>query len=524
MDKTQGYIIKLLKHAVKVTNEDYGTLEVASHGQPADSVSRRIRQVIRGKADIVWAVTNLKLEKELISVRIPLHKGVYGFRLFLIKKENQSQFNNIKEVKDLKDFIIGQAHDSADIAILQHAGLNVEKSSSYDGTFRMLARNRFDCLPKSIGEIFVELDQFGTQLPSLKIEDNLVLYYHQPVYFFLRDQDLATRIEAGLRVMLKDGSFNDYFNEEYKSLLARANIANRRILRIETPLLEAKSLPLKRKELWYSVVEEADRYGVVINLSGKQRMLTQKMSKEIFLIALGFNVEKNLEYLKASSELFDKTLKGLRDGDEELNLPSTSNHNIVNELDKVKTLWLPFHSEIESILKSKKVTSDQVASIAKNNIPLLKQMNKCVWLYETESGKGGVTHDPFLASAINLSGRQRMLSQKMTKEYMLIAYKYRLPENQLRLQQTYSLFDHTLSGLIDGDTMLNLKRTDKPHIRKQLLKVKELWQEFKPILAEASKAFEPISKKEAVKVIAKLNLQLLKEMNIAVEMYEKEAE
>ena len=61
----------------------------------------------------------------------------------------------------------------------------------------------------------------------------------------------------------------------------------------------------------------AAEYGTVLNLSGKQRMLTQKMSKEIMLIAMGVDVGGNLKNLAATSALFDKTLKGLRDGDQE---------------------------------------------------------------------------------------------------------------------------------------------------------------------------------------------------------------
>ncbi len=519
IDKTQEYILKLLFHSVKITNEEYGALTVVPYEHSADSIVRRLKQVASGKTDVIWTVTNSELEKKLVPVRIPLHKGVFGFRLLLINKKDQPEFDKIKSLNHLKKFSIGGGHDSQ---ILKNAGLYVEKGSSYEGTFMMLARNRFDCLPKGISDVFAGLDQFGKQLPSLKLEDNLVLYYHQPVYFFFKDKRLAKRIEAGLEEMLIDGSFDKFFNEQYKDLLARANIAQRRILRIDAPLINTKSLPLDRRGLWYSVVEDSDLSNTVLNLSGKQRMLTQIMTKESFLIALDYSAEKNLKNLKSSSALFDKTLNGLRDGSIELNLPPTKNSYIVKELDKVKALWLPFYENIKVILSTKKADAKHIKSIADNNIKLLEQMDKCVRLYETESGKAGVAHDPFLAAAINLAGRQRMLSQKMTKEYLLIAYGYKIPENQLRLQQTYSLFDHTLKGLLEGDAVLHLKKAEKPHIRQQLLKVKALWQEFKPTLEEASRAGEPACKPETIEKISIVNLLLLKEMNLAVEMYEKE--
>ena len=53
----------------------------------------------------------------------------------------------------------------------------------------------------------------------------------------------------------------------------------------------------------------AAEYGVVLNLSGKQRMLTQKMSKEAVLVALGVNKDGNLANLTATRDLFAKTLK-----------------------------------------------------------------------------------------------------------------------------------------------------------------------------------------------------------------------
>ncbi len=523
LDKTQGYIIKLLKHAMKVTNQEYGTIDVVPHGQVADSISRRIRQVVRGKVSVVWAVTSPELEKELVPVRIPLHKGVYGFRLFLIKKKDQPHFDQVTKIRGLRDFIIGQAHDSREIEILEYAGFNVEKSSSYDGTFKMLTHNRFDCLPKSISEIFIELEQFSKQLPSLKIEDNLLLYYHQPVYFFFKDKMLAKRANAGLEKMIKDGSFDDYFNAQYENLLVKANVAGRRILRIESPIIETHSLPVHRKEFWHSIVDADECFKVIINLSGKQRMLTQKMSKDILLISGGIDVESSLKSLKESSGLFDQILKGLRNGSKKLHLPPTMNNDIIMQLDKVEALWKPFYDEIKAIIQSGKVTADQVSGISQENISILEEVDKCVWLYEAESGKVGVTHDPFLASAINLAGRQRMLSQKMTKEYLLVAYKHKVLENQLLLQQTHSLFDHTLNGLIYGDAILHLKSAEKPHILKQLLKIRTLWNKFKPILEEVTGAVMPDYKLEVIESIAVLNLQLLNEVEIAVEMYEQEA-
>ncbi|MCP4491183.1 MAG: hypothetical protein GY820_28290 [Gammaproteobacteria bacterium] len=267
----------------------------------------------------------------------------------------------------------------------------------------------------------------------------------------------------------------------------------------------------------------SSEYGVVLNLSGKQRMLTQKMSKEMMLIALNADVEGNLTNLEKTSSLFDKTLKGLRNGSVELRLPRTDSGRILRQLDKIDEIWASFYPVAKEVLKSRAVTKEQVAIVAKNNLPLLKQMNKAVGLYEKDAKKGGLKAAPGLAATINLSGKQRMLTQKMSKEYLLIAYGHDIDNNKLNLLETYSLFERTLKGLLDGDETLGLPGTRPEHIRSQLAVVNGLWKEFKPIV-EAGADYKTTSlEKDKIEKLAKANLPMLKEMNKAVGMYEKEA-
>jgi hypothetical protein len=105
----------------------------------------------------------------------------------------------------------------------------------------------------------------------------------------------------------------------------------------------------------------AAEYGVVLNLSGKQRMLSQKMSKEAMLVALDINKAANLKSLKATASLFDKTLKGLRNGDKDLRLPKTSKRRILKQLGKVDKIWAKFNGIIQGVLSSGSTSKAQVA-------------------------------------------------------------------------------------------------------------------------------------------------------------------
>ncbi|GGI90120.1 type IV pili methyl-accepting chemotaxis transducer N-terminal domain-containing protein [Shewanella gelidii] len=272
----------------------------------------------------------------------------------------------------------------------------------------------------------------------------------------------------------------------------------------------------------YAAPSAAD-YGVILNLSGKQRMLTQKMTKEVALIALNVDAEKNLKNLAGTSALFDKTLKGLKDGDSSLGLPATDSKRIVRQLDKVAGIWAEFYPAIQAITASKAVSQEQLSTIAAKNLPLLKQMNKAVGLYEKEAKKSGLEAAPGLAATLNLSGKQRMLSQKMSKEFFLIALGHDVEKNKLNLLETYSLFDRTLKGLKDGDEVLGLPGTKPQHILDQLEVVSGLWVKFKPLVEKGADYKTTALSAEQINQVAASNLPLLKQMNAAVKLYEKEA-
>lgn len=254
-----------------------------------------------------------------------------------------------------------------------------------------------------------------------------------------------------------------------------------------------------------------EEMGVVINLAGKQRMLTQKMSKEMLLIAKGVYVEDTREELAQSAALFDKTLKGLANGDASLGLPATTDPAILEQLAVVDKLWTEFRKNVDTVLGGK-TSRPVMKTIAKQNLPLLREMNKAVQMYADLTGTG---LDPGLAATINLSGKQRMLTQKATKELFLVANGIGKVENQAKLEQTAALFERTLKGLRDGDPELGLPGTKEEEILEQLQIVETLWDAYKPILFAGDTSVDGLA------IAAEVNLPLLEEMNTAVKMYEQ---
>jgi len=247
--------------------------------------------------------------------------------------------------------------------------------------------------------------------------------------------------------------------------------------------------------------------GVIINLAGKQRMLTQRMSKEALLIKAKIQTDKNINLLSKDMKLFDKTLDGLMQGDNDLELVQVNSPIVQNQLKVVKKLWQPFNQSIQKVI-NQTANKNDYNYIIKNNIPLLKNMHKAVLLFVDESKKVSKIKSN-LAEDINIAGRQRMLTQKMAKDMLQITLNIDKQNATKDLKNTKQLFSKSLKLLQSRKPILK--------IQKQLLVVEKLWKRVNPYLVPK---YAKISKLKPI--IATLD-KTLYEMNRGVKMYELSA-
>ncbi|NOX33410.1 MAG: hypothetical protein GXP56_06680 [Deltaproteobacteria bacterium] len=149
---------------------------------------------------------------------------------------------------------------------------------------------------------------------------------------------------------------------------------------------------------WYTTsAQKAD--GLVINLAGRQRMLTQKMTKELFLFAAATDSKEKEElYSKANNtiKIFDLTLAALADsgkaplsldtGGEYANCPK-ADEPAFSQLAKVKRLWQTFSDHMKTGLSGNKEIKASLEYAKNNNLGLLKEMNKAVIMLQKSSEK-----------------------------------------------------------------------------------------------------------------------------------------
>jgi hypothetical protein len=256
----------------------------------------------------------------------------------------------------------------------------------------------------------------------------------------------------------------------------------------------------------------------IINLSGKQRMLTQKISKELLLIAASSEISELNKAdiyteLLESTELFEQTLVGLRDGNEELGLKPAKSDTIRGKIDAAMRMWQQLKPNIDHIITT--TDTEGYIEVASQALPILNEMNSTVQLIQKaaiiESGRtNGII--------INYAGRQRMLIQKMAKEALLI---YLSSENRNNLFRSMWMFEETMRALINGGEItkddgvkITIPRVSDSTSQAQLSRVSKSWEGYKSLLNNKITS-------QSIVHIAIWSKSLLIEMNRAVKMLER---
>jgi len=254
-----------------------------------------------------------------------------------------------------------------------------------------------------------------------------------------------------------------------------------------------------------------------INLSGRQRMLSQFMAKAACFASVDVRTAYHLNQMGQTHWLFSETLSGLKNGNETLGLLPERNLAVLAGLKSVEEEWADYAKAVVAWRSGTARTDGTLEIIFEKNIPTLFKMNATVKLFEQSYSAAG-TVDPGIAVALNISGRQRMLTQKASKEACLIYRGYQAAHNRAELLKTMNLFAKSLDDLLQGNTELGLPAAPISVIQDQLNEVKALWKSFEVQLLRIQNGDTP--ELEDLKRIAEQNEPLLYEMNKAVWLYE----
>lgn len=240
------YIVDVLELALQKTGVRYELVEsqdVLLQGKAFKLLSNN-RTV-----NVVWSMTDDDREEDFLPIRIPLYKGLIGWRVLLVNPDKLSQLESSK----LRDNYAVQGMDWPDTKILQANGFNVVSATNYDEAFTIMHRKQADMFPRSIIEVFGELAQ-PELTKDLVIEPNFVLQYPAATYFFVNKRDviLGKLLSTGLEMAVEDGSLDKLFDATYSQMLQQLGLNKRTLLTLKNPLLPINT-PLADKALWYQI-------------------------------------------------------------------------------------------------------------------------------------------------------------------------------------------------------------------------------------------------------------------------------
>jgi nitrate/nitrite-specific signal transduction histidine kinase len=227
-----------------------------------------------------------------------------------------------------------------------------------------------------------------------------------------------------------------------------------------------------------------------INRAGRERMLSQRMAKAYFQIGQGIDTERSKAVLDSSIALFDRQLVELKNY-----APTPEIKNTYLQLEKA---WLAYKDVLVGSTPSKAngktvlALSDEVLALAHQGTVQLERHS-----------------NTSLGYLVNLSGRQRMLSQRLAMFYQAAVW------NVIGLQDNAES-EKAQKEFADGLRELSSTAVNTPALSEELKLLKQQWFFFENALKQRTGADKSLPLNVAT--TSERMLQLLENI---VNLYEK---
>ncbi|MDO6589001.1 MULTISPECIES: type IV pili methyl-accepting chemotaxis transducer N-terminal domain-containing protein [Rhodobacterales] len=220
-----------------------------------------------------------------------------------------------------------------------------------------------------------------------------------------------------------------------------------------------------------------------INFSGKLRMLSQRVPSAACHFSRGIDVEGSAALLVAATTEFEKILTGLEFGDADLSiqLPETNGQTLAL-IAELRTLWEPLRAAAEAVANDT-ATEAERNYVLNENLPVLRAAQLLVErLVQQYSNPNATTFAALVL--VDISGRQRMLTQKMSKESCILEGDFDTTVTVEDLQTTMRIFENSLDALQNGMPVVGVQPPPNDMIATGLDGVLTDWSGAKPYVTE----------------------------------------
>ncbi len=252
-----------------------------------------------------------------------------------------------------------------------------------------------------------------------------------------------------------------------------------------------------------------------LDLAGRERMLIQRIVKSSCFVLSNVSAEKYAQDAINDSNLFETTLADLIDGSPDRGWNAENNPVIRAQMESTYDKWALLRPAALQ-LSHGDLIGFAIAKIVEDTDVTVNAMNEAVAVMAASAQSGGL--DAKTAKTLNAAGKQRMLTQKLAKEFCFLHNDVRADAHRELLKETMTTFETTLDNLLmanaPGDAFIAPPNDDAV---RHLENAKRIWIALAPVIKASINA--QATTRSDLENVAALSDQLLGEMVLAVNAY-----